>query len=227
MRKEERYTFIDGNALDGERDEEVYLGIDSSLSHFSFSVVTADGRYFLWCYTPPAPKMVKGVQTNPLWRGNAQRVAEIDRWLATELMQVKIRGKRVVHVAMEDYAFGAKGQTFRIGELGGVVKQRLLRTYGLECTTSYPTLVSTTQVKKFCLGVSADQGKQLILKGVYKKWGLDLDDDNMADSFVLACIARSLETGVTDYAYEREVIAKLTEHTEWVSPSKTLSRPKS
>lgn len=48
--------------------------------------------------------------------------------------------------------------------------------------------VAATQLKKFCLGKGAG-GKELILREVYKKWGIEARDNNQADAAVLAHIA--------------------------------------
>jgi|GEM_PF-1369911 len=50
--------------------------------------------------------------------------------------------------------------------------------------------VPPTSLKKFALGKGTGD-KNLILKEVYKKWGFDTDNDNLADAYVLAKIGEA------------------------------------
>jgi Holliday junction resolvasome RuvABC endonuclease subunit len=87
---------------------------------------------------------------------------------------------------IENYAMGIRsGQSFSIGELGGVIK---LLLYDFQIN---PSLVTPTQLKKFIIGKGAGD-KNIVLLAVYKKWGFDAPDDNQADAYGLARLAKEL-----------------------------------
>lgn len=114
-----------------------------------------------------------------------------------------------VHICMEDYAFSplTASQSHKLGEVGGVIKLGLWMQLN-----NWPTLVTNNQAKKFCLGRGGGKDKitkAQLLKGVYTKWGFDTNDDNIADAYIEARIARALILQNTDMAYEKEVITAL------------------
>lgn len=111
-----------------------------------------------------------------------------------------------VHICMEDYAFSplTASQSHKLGEIGGVIKLGLWMQLN-----NWPTLVMNNQAKKFCLGKGGGKikiTKAQILKGVYKKWGFDTNDDNIADAYIQARIARAVVLQTTDTIYEQEVL---------------------
>jgi hypothetical protein len=53
-----------------------------------------------------------------------------------------------------------------------------------------------------------------MLLTVYKKWGVEFRDDNLADAFVIAMVAASLELGAR-FEYQKAVLAKVKVHAEW------------
>lgn len=113
------------------------------------------------------------------------------------------------HVCMEDYAFNPRtaSQSHTLGEVGGIVKLRLYNAAHI-----YPTLVTNNQAKKFCLGKGGGKvkiTKAMLLKGVFKKWDYDVNDDNLADAYIQARIARAIMLQKTDFSYEAEVLASV------------------
>lgn len=82
-------------------------------------------------------------------------------------------------VCIEGYAFGSKNQREAMGELGGVYRLGAYRAgHRVVC-------VPPTTVKKFTTGSGAAK-KSMILKSVFKRWGLDLDDEDIADAVAVA-----------------------------------------
>lgn len=125
------------------------------------------------------------------------------------------------HVVMEGYAFSRQmGHT--LGECGGMTKLALLDAYGPYTDLAYPTIPTTQQLKMFA-GLPGNAQKNLVLKAVLKKWGLDFNDDNEADAYVLAQMACSLTLGAR-LEYEKKVLAKVKVHAEW-EPPKLSPRP--
>lgn len=116
---------------------------------------------------------------------------------------------RPAHFVMEGYAFDAGragSQSHKLGEVGGVIKLTLVSIY--DHPICFPTLPTTQQVKKFCLGKGTGVSKSEMLKGVYKKWGADLKTDDEADAYTLARIGLGLLNGV-ELQYEKDVLQSL------------------
>lgn len=107
-------------------------------------------------------------------------------------------------VIIEDFSFSSKGSSlFQIAGLGYLVRHWLWE-HGIKFL-----LVPPTMVKKFCTGTGTAQ-KSLILKEVYKRWNVDLTDDNEADAYVLSRIGRAYLGWDKDLtAFQRDVIDKM------------------
>ena len=104
-------------------------------------------------------------------------------------------------VCIENYAMGIRaGQSFSIGELGGVIKL-LLFHLGV-----HYYLVSPTRLKKYITG-SGKADKDMILLQVFKKWGFEAKTSDEADAYGLAKIAQAIHHPLAKYLkYEEEVI---------------------
>jgi len=174
-----------------------YVGIDQSYSGFGITFLREDGTH---------ETIVKGFDPKKCGPG-ATRLVVIRAWLMDEIHLHDMR-EPIDHCCMEGYANGAKFGREKAGELGAVVKLALLDSRNI-----FPTIVKPTALKKFILGKGVG-GKNEILLGVFQKYGVAFHDDNAADSYGLARIAEAIHTGKTQFVYEREVLAKLTPHTE-------------
>lgn len=104
-------------------------------------------------------------------------------------------------VCVEGYAMGIRtGQSFSIGELGGVIKLMLWEQ-------KIPFhIVSPTSLKKYVLGKGVGD-KDMVIMNVYKRWGFEADTSDEADAYVLAKIASSISFPIEDLPkYQAEVI---------------------
>ena len=164
-----------------------YIGIDPSLTATGFIVLDEKGNL-------QKKKIIKSKLKG------VERLIELEEELCDSLHIY--RGK-IDGVCMESYSFGSRlGQAFSIGELGGIFKR---------CLTKFPVkykLIPPTRLKKFVTG-KGNIKKELILKEVYKKWGVDLDDNNLADAFGLARIAWSYKYRSKLREYEKEIIEQI------------------
>lgn len=89
-------------------------------------------------------------------------------------------------IVIEDFSFASKGASlFQIAGLGYIIRYYLWDR-GLKFV-----LVPPTVLKKFCTGVG-NSDKNVILKEIYKRWGADINDDNIGDAYVLSRIGRAL-----------------------------------
>ena len=84
-------------------------------------------------------------------------------------------------IMIEGPAFGITKtiSIFQLGELAGIIKRDLFMA-------NYPfIIVPPTVLKKFVTG-KGNSKKDLMLLSVHKKFGVDFDDDNLCDAYVLA-----------------------------------------
>jgi hypothetical protein len=178
----------------------IYLGIDQSYTGFAmvaFNAQTGEHHSALKNFSRGATGI--------------DRLLRIHTWVGGSLDMLTGNARRIRHVAMEGYAPGAKFGRETAGELGCIVKMALLT--GLDDPIGYPTIVPPTSLKKFVLGKGVG-GKNEMLLGVYKKWGAEFSDDNLADAYGLARLAHALDGGPLQHKYEQEVLGGLHVHTE-------------
>lgn len=114
-------------------------------------------------------------------------------------------------IMMEDYAFGASGKTFEIGEMSGILKWRLFYECGIRPENLL--LCSNTHLKMFACN-KGNAAKELIIKECYKKWRFDTDDNNEADAFVLWKIVRSLNNPKGITKYQKDVIERIRKYNQ-------------
>ena len=90
---------------------------------------------------------------------------------------------------MEDYAFSARGQTFSLGELGGIIKL-LVYSWRIRCIH-----LPIGTWKKHLSGNGAIK-KDMVLKETYKQFGKDFNNDNIADAY---CMLEAFRTFYYDH----------------------------
>ena len=101
---------------------------------------------------------------------------------------------------------GSGGRLFDIGEWNGPVKLNLFKR-GLDFVVASPL-----QLKKFIIG-KAEKGsftKDLIMLDIYRKYGVEIRENNIADAYVLSRIAHDFfmkPKGLSKA--ENEVLAKM------------------
>jgi len=88
-----------------------------------------------------------------------------------------------------------------------MIRLALFDTYRFDNqAAALPLVVPPTSLKKYIAGKGTGIKKNQILLAVYKKWNVEFNDDNAADSYGLARIVRNQH----DFEYEKEVYDKLT-----------------
>lgn len=107
-------------------------------------------------------------------------------------------------VIVEDFAFARANQAHQLGGLG-----YLVRFWLWQQNISYLT-VAPSMLKKFVSG-KGNAPKQVMLKDVFRVFGIDVWDDNVADAIGLNFIGRSLAGSHSPTnATQRAVVAELT-----------------
>jgi Holliday junction resolvasome RuvABC endonuclease subunit len=178
---------VDGGLLVGQPSE-IVIGLDPSLTGFGMTALDpTSGRFDSWLYKSPQ----RGIE----------RLMDIQSWLFEKFQLLVDAGFTIMDVAVEDTVVASHSAT-AMGELSAVV--RMFCRNNLEGSAQYPMKVPPTSVKKFATN-RGNAKKAEVLLAVYKKWGHEFTDDNLADSFVLAKIVAS----EPETQYESEVVAKL------------------
>ena len=160
------------------KNRNVYLGIDQSYTGFAITALNDEG-YNTTVYRDDNSGIL--------------RLAKIRNHLRTTLDQYY-----VTDVAMEGYAYGSQLSNM-LGELGGMVKLTLFE-YNL-----HPAIIAPSMLKKYVTGKGKGISKSQMLLNTYKKWNIEFDDDNAADSYGLA----HLISGKGSLSYEKEIYNKI------------------
>jgi Holliday junction resolvasome RuvABC endonuclease subunit len=163
-----------------------YVGIDQSYSGFAITAIDASDNYYT------EVKKLDGIGVERLHKARAFLLGFLDTF-------------HVEAIAIEGYAFGSQMANMA-GELGGMIRLALFDKYRFQTEeAAFPLVVPPTSLKKYITGKGRVDKNQVLLQ-VYKKWGVEFTDDNAADSYGLARIARNCH----DFEYEIEVYEKLT-----------------
>ena len=185
--KEAPLKFFDGGLSKSAKN--LAIGIDQSYTGFAFAVMDRDTGEWM-CTVSKAP----GSQVDRLF------------WIGHRLEQslnTLAKDAETIVAAMEGYAYGAQLANMA-GELGGLVKLTLYTALD-NFDAKYPYIVPPTVLKKYVTGKGTGIQKNQMLLHVYKKWGVEFNDDNAADAYALAHLA----SGRAELAYEREIYDKL------------------
>jgi len=155
-----------------------FIGIDQSLSGTGVTVLSHNGE------------VVKTTVIKPGKLRGVKRLAYICDSIHDFVSDIS----GAVSSVREDYSYGSKGAAvFNLGELGGCVDLSLyymMKEFGWASHAHYVIPISTH--KKFCiLNGAATKGtlkahKLAYLKLVSEHTGQFFDDDNIADSYMLA-----------------------------------------
>jgi Holliday junction resolvasome RuvABC endonuclease subunit len=170
--------------------EPVAVGIDQSLTGFAVSFVSVQNpsSYKTFVYKSP----YHGVQ----------RLNDIYNWLWVKLDTIKCP---IVDIAMEGTVLHSQAALIS-GELSAVVRLVIWDYFGDNILPRLrtPLQVPPLTLKKYVAG-KGNAKKQEMLLQIYKRYGVEFNDDNAADSYALARIA----TGAYIDEIEHAVQAKL------------------
>lgn len=174
----------------------VFLGVDQSLNATGLCLVTRDGRELQSSTVDP------GAFTG------GERLVMIKNALVTACVAVdwEIEG-----AALEGYSMGSVNRPFDLGEVGGIIRLVLAENH-VPYVVAAPVLV-----KMFATG-NTGASKEAMIKAA-KAAGASPDNDNEADAFFLARVARAYHSKVDMLRQEMDAIRALKE-----PPSRTTRR---
>lgn len=177
----------------------MYLGLDPSLNGTGMCLLDADGG-------------VLRLETISVGeRRGAERLAFIEE----RVLEV-LEKSSVLFVAIENYAYDSCSRHFDLGEIGGVLRLLVFKRHAPMGT------VAPAALKKFAVGDSTAD-KEAMLTAARSK-GIDARDDNQADAFFLADIARHLGAHITPRRRAQLEVLEQIEHPKTRPAKRRLRR---
>lgn len=173
--------------------QEIAIGIDQSLTGFALSAVSVEfpNEHKTWVYKSE-------------FRG-VQRLNDIGHFLIGTLIELQLEGHIIRNIAMEGTVLQSQAASI-LGELAGVTKLELFKFFDprthLNCAV--PLQIPPMTLKKYATGKGTAKKQEMLLQ-IYKRWGVEFNDDNAADAYALARMA----TGSAIDAIERETQEKI------------------
>lgn len=171
-----------------EKGEIVSLGIDQSLTGFAVTAMALSDpkKYLTWVYKSP----YFGIE----------RLVDIRQFLFDTLDYLS-EHNGIDDVAMEGTVL-ASHSALVLGELSALVKLTIYDYF--DDSSRFPLMVPPMTLKKYAAG-KGNAKKQEMLLQMYKRWGIEFNDDNAADSYALA----RLVAGVHQDKVEEAVVNQM------------------
>jgi len=170
----------------------ISIGIDQSLTGFAVTFLDTDApdQFVTYVYKSP----YNGVQ----------RLKDISRWLMEKIES--FRDYYILDVAMEGTVLASQSALV-LGELSATVKLTLwdyFDEYTKQPHLQTPLQIPPMTLKKYAAG-KGNAKKQEMLLQIYKRWGVEFNDDNAADSYALARLAGKISEGVIENAVAEQI----------------------
>jgi len=180
---------FDGGLMPGQP---VVLGIDQSLTGFALAAVALSdpSQYEIWVYKSK--------------HSGVARLVDIRLWLQTKFLFLDEQGHYIRNAAMEGSVL-ASYSALKLGELAAVVKTTMYDFFvEEEEDVAAPLQIPPMTLKKYATG-KGNSKKQEMMMQVYKRWGVELNDDNAADAYALGRMATG--SSITDF--EKTIIEQI------------------
>ncbi len=152
----------------------VTLGIDQSLTGFALTVMSVEDptKHLTWVYK----STYFGIE----------RLVDIRTWLIDSMNYIEEELELdILDIAMEGTVLQSQAALV-LGELSACVRLAIYDFFDDE--RKYPLKVPPMTLKKYAAG-KGNAKKQEMLLQIYKRWGIEFNDDNAADSYGLARLA--------------------------------------
>jgi Holliday junction resolvasome RuvABC endonuclease subunit len=164
----------------------IAIGIDQSLTGFGLSFIDMGGdpgEHSTWVYKSP----YNGVQ----------RLDDIRLWVIGKIKTSGMSGN-IYDVAMEGTVL-ASHSALVLGELAALVKLTLW-----DWDKILPLQIPPMTLKKYASGKGTSKKQEMMLQ-IYKRWGVEINDDNAADAYSLARLAAGLSIDPIEAAIIEQV----------------------
>jgi hypothetical protein len=181
----------------------LFIGMDLSLSNCGLVVLDYNGKV----------QLLKSIKTEEIGQSVEKRFErcynQINQFKET-LLKYDLNDSII---AIESYALQAVGRITSLVESGTLIRDFIYKNYD-NCKILE---VAPVSAKKFLLGSGkSDSGinkKAKIIMEIYKQFGLEIGDDNIADAFVLSNIAQAYYNVINNNhnlkKYQLEVITTI------------------
>jgi Holliday junction resolvasome RuvABC endonuclease subunit len=129
---------------------------------------------------------------------------DISKWLTAKLRTVE--DEYIQDVAMEGTVLASQSALV-LGELAATVKLTLwlyFRDYDHQDHLRTPLQIPPMTLKKYAAGKGTAK-KQEMLMQIYKRWGVEFNDDNAADSYALARLASGASLGAIETSIVEQI----------------------
>lgn len=168
----------------------VAIGIDQSLTGFALSAVSIEDpvKHITWVYKSP----YFGIE----------RLVDIRQWMIDTLDYVS-EEHEIIDIAMEGTVL-ASHAALVLGELAAVVKMAIYDYFGEDEVCRYPLKVPPMTLKKYAAG-KGNAKKQEMLMQIYKRWGIEFNDDNAADAYALGRLAGKTANDEIEKAVAKQI----------------------
>lgn len=169
----------------------IAIGIDQSLTGFALSAVsvTEPKKHKTWVY--------KSDKTG------IARLVDIQEWMKFRFDCLEYDEVALIQdIAMEGTVVASHSASV-LGELAATVKLLLWNRFpdkDYKCPLKVPPMT----LKKYAAG-KGNAKKQEMLLQVYKRWGVEFDDDNAADAYSLGRLA----SGRADTVIEKGIVEQM------------------
>ena len=183
------------------KQHQISIGIDQSLTGFAFSAVSVESpsEHMTWVYKSP----YSGVQ----------RLTDIQNFLFDRFEFLKERENTPIDVAMEGTVLASQAALV-LGQLDAAVKlfffEHFFESYfyypALDQILRTPLQVPPMTLKKYATGKGTSKKQEMLLQ-IYKRWGIEFNDDNAADAYALGRLAGKHAIDKV----EQEVLDKITD----------------
>lgn len=168
----------------------VTIGLDQSLTGFALTVLSVDepSKHLTWVYKSP----YFGIE----------RLVDIRQWLLDTFNYIEFElNMDITDIAMEGTVL-ASHSALVLGELSATVRLAIYDRF--ENDLKYPLRVPPMTLKKFAAG-KGNAKKQEMLLQIYKRWGIEFNDDNAADSYALARLISGTAEGTIETAVVKQM----------------------
>ena len=167
------------------KDSEVTIGIDQSLTGFALTVLNTNSpeQFVTWVYKSP----YFGIE----------RLADIRQWLSDTLNYTDEHWY-IEDLSMEGTVLASQAALI-LGELSAVVRMAIYDHFEEDDPRKFPLKVPPMTLKKYAAG-KGNAKKQEMLLQIYKRWGIEFNDDNAADSYALARLVGKISIDAVEKA---------------------------
>lgn len=166
------------------KNREYVFGIDPSLNNTSIAFSKIGRKKKIEYYD--SPEEIRDLENRIK---TYKKIALTRKFIIEELKKHPAK-----LVTIEGYAFSAKLNRELMGEVGGMIRLNVF--YDNPDLIGCVIIVGPTQLKKYILGSAQVSGgkktKELIIKEVFKRFRVDVNNNNLADAVVLMRIAKDL-----------------------------------